>query len=54
LVAIEFSRGVRLDAEELPLLRQSGPILFDRFDRRYKEGLELILRGAAAQKISGD
>jgi TetR/AcrR family transcriptional regulator, tetracycline repressor protein len=47
-------RKARLDPEELPLLRQSGPILFDRFDRRYKEGLELILRGAAAQKISGN
>jgi TetR/AcrR family transcriptional regulator, tetracycline repressor protein len=44
-------RKARLDAEELPLLSQSGPILFDRFDRRYKEGLELILHGAAAQKI---
>lgn len=35
-----------LSREELPLLRQAGPILLDRFDRRYKEGLELILRGA--------
>ena len=39
-------RRARLDAEEFPLLRQVGPILFDKFDRRYKEGLELILRGA--------
>ena len=39
-------RRARLDAEELPILRQVGPILFDRFERRYKEGLELILRGA--------
>jgi TetR/AcrR family tetracycline transcriptional repressor len=39
-------RNSRLDADEFPILRQSGPILFDRFDRRYKEGLELILRGA--------
>jgi TetR/AcrR family tetracycline transcriptional repressor len=39
-------RNSRLDAYEFPILRQSGPILFDRFDRRYKEGLELILRGA--------
>jgi TetR/AcrR family transcriptional regulator, tetracycline repressor protein len=43
-------RRSRLDAEELPILRQIGPILFDRFDRRYKEGLELILQGAAALK----
>jgi TetR/AcrR family tetracycline transcriptional repressor len=39
-------RNSRLDAKEFPILRQSGPILFDRFDRRYKEGLELILLGA--------
>jgi AcrR family transcriptional regulator len=43
-------RKACLDAEELPLLRQSGPILFDKFDRRYKEGLELILHGAAMLK----
>jgi TetR/AcrR family transcriptional regulator, tetracycline repressor protein len=47
-------RKARLDAKELPLLRQSGSILFDRFDRRYKEGLELILQGAATQKTSGN
>jgi len=39
-------RNARLDPDEFPLLRQSGPILFDKFDRRYKEGLNLILRGA--------
>jgi TetR/AcrR family transcriptional regulator, tetracycline repressor protein len=39
-------RNARLDPQEFPILRQSGRILFDRFDRRYKEGLELILRGA--------
>jgi TetR/AcrR family transcriptional regulator, tetracycline repressor protein len=39
-------RNSRLDAKEFPILRQSGSILFDRFDRRYKEGLELILLGA--------
>jgi TetR/AcrR family transcriptional regulator, tetracycline repressor protein len=43
-------RKSRLDAKEFPILRQSGPILFDRFNRRYKEGLELILRGAQAQQ----
>jgi hypothetical protein len=26
-----------------------GPNLFDRFDQRYKEGLALILQGAASQ-----
>lgn len=39
-------RNAKLDPKELPLLRRSGPILFDKFDRRYKEGLALILGGA--------
>ena len=39
-------RNALLDPNEFPLSRQSGPILFDKFDRRYKEGLDLILRGA--------
>jgi TetR/AcrR family transcriptional regulator, tetracycline repressor protein len=39
-------RKAKLDAREFPLLRQAGAILFDKFDRRYNEGLSLILRGA--------
>jgi hypothetical protein len=39
-------RNARLDPKEFPILRQSGSILFDRFERRYKEGLDMILRGA--------
>jgi len=39
-------RNAKLDPDEFPLLRQSGAILFDKFDRRYKEGLDLIVRGA--------
>jgi TetR/AcrR family tetracycline transcriptional repressor len=35
-----------LDPKEFPVLRQSARILFDKFDRRYKEGLDLMLRGA--------
>jgi TetR/AcrR family transcriptional regulator, tetracycline repressor protein len=42
-------RSDQLAAEALPLLRQAGPILFDQFERRYKEGLNLILQGAAYQ-----
>jgi TetR/AcrR family transcriptional regulator, tetracycline repressor protein len=42
-------RNAKLDARELPLLRKAGAILFDKFDRRYKEGLALILRGARLQ-----
>lgn len=43
-------RNLKLDPNEFPLLRQSGPILFDKFDRRYLEGLELILHGAELQR----
>ena len=39
-------RNAKLDPKEFPLLRRSGAILFDNFDRRYREGLDLILRGA--------
>jgi TetR/AcrR family transcriptional regulator, tetracycline repressor protein len=39
-------RNAKLDPKEFPILRKAGPILFDNFDRRYKEGLALILRGA--------
>jgi len=44
-------RNSRLDPTKFPILRQSGAILFDRFDRRYKEGLDLILRGAEMQLL---
>jgi TetR/AcrR family transcriptional regulator, tetracycline repressor protein len=40
-------RNAKLNPEEFPILRQSGSILFDRFERRYKEGLDLIVRGAS-------
>ena len=43
------ARNARLDAREFPILRRSGRILFDGFDRRYREGLDLIVSGAAAQ-----
>jgi TetR/AcrR family tetracycline transcriptional repressor len=42
-------RSDQLREEGLPLMRQAGPILFDRFDRRYKEGLELLVAGATVQ-----
>jgi TetR/AcrR family transcriptional regulator, tetracycline repressor protein len=42
-------RNEQLSDEALPLLRQAGTILFDRFERRYKEGLDLIVQGAACQ-----
>lgn len=43
-------RNAKLDLREFPILRRSGAILFDRFDQRYKEGLDLIVRGAATPK----
>jgi TetR/AcrR family transcriptional regulator, tetracycline repressor protein len=39
-------RTARLDPADFPFHRQASAILFDRFDRRFREGLELILRGA--------
>jgi hypothetical protein len=42
-------RSEELSSEPLPLMRQAGPILFERFERRYKEGLALILQGADCQ-----
>jgi TetR/AcrR family tetracycline transcriptional repressor len=42
-------RNAKLDPKEFPILRQSGSILFDKFDRRYKEGLDLMLHGAKLQ-----
>jgi TetR/AcrR family tetracycline transcriptional repressor len=40
------ARNARLDPEIFPNHRQASSILFDRYDRRYREGLELILQGA--------
>jgi len=45
-------RNAKLDRKEFPILRRSGAILFDGFDRRYKEGLDLILRGAESEGAS--
>lgn len=45
------ARNAKLDPKEFPILRRSGDILFDRFDRRFKEGLDLILRGADVTKV---
>ena len=41
------ARNARLDPALFPHHRQASSILFDRYDRRYKEGLELILQGAS-------
>jgi hypothetical protein len=46
--------NARLDPSEFPLLRQGGAILFDKFDRRFKEGLELIISGALVQTSASE
>lgn len=42
------ARNQLLDAKKFSLLRKAGPVLFDRFDQRYRESLELMLAGASA------
>jgi TetR/AcrR family transcriptional regulator, tetracycline repressor protein len=44
-------RERRLDAQQLPLLGKAGAILFGNFDRRYKEGLALIVNGAQLRVV---
>ncbi len=44
------ARNTLLHPKRFPLLRQSGKILFDRFDRRYRESLNLILAGGFSRK----
>ncbi|MDR3443614.1 MULTISPECIES: hypothetical protein [unclassified Dyella] len=38
----------QLDAAKLPFMRKAGPVLFDQFDRRYKESMKLTIAGAVA------
>lgn len=40
-------RAARMDAEQFPLMRQAGAVLFDQFDLRYEESLALMLHGAS-------
>jgi TetR/AcrR family transcriptional regulator, tetracycline repressor protein len=44
-------RNAKLNAKKFPLLRQSGAILFDHFEQRYKDSLDLIVRGASFPKM---
>jgi TetR/AcrR family transcriptional regulator, tetracycline repressor protein len=39
-------RNARLDPAVFPFHRKTSTILFDRYDQRFREGLELILQGA--------
>ena len=43
-------RNARLDPRKFPLLRRSGAILFDRFEQRYRDSLDLIVGGASITK----
>ncbi|MFC6644271.1 TetR/AcrR family transcriptional regulator C-terminal domain-containing protein [Granulicella cerasi] len=43
------ARSAALAEAGLPLMKQAGSVLFERFDRRYREGLALILAGAEMQ-----
>jgi TetR/AcrR family transcriptional regulator, tetracycline repressor protein len=40
-------RKTQLDPDAFPLLREAGEVLFDRFDQRFDESIDLMLRGAA-------
>jgi AcrR family transcriptional regulator len=44
------ARNAKIDPKKFPILHQSGVILFDKFDRRYQEGLDLILFGANGKR----
>jgi TetR/AcrR family transcriptional regulator, tetracycline repressor protein len=45
-------RSAALTAAGLPLLSKAGAVLFGNFDRRYNEGLTLILQGAKPGRTS--
>jgi TetR/AcrR family transcriptional regulator, tetracycline repressor protein len=40
-------RNAKLDPRNFPILRQSGAILFERFEQRYEDSLGLIVGGAS-------
>lgn len=42
-------RARRIDAEKLPLALKAGEYLFSNFDRRFADGLKLIITGLAAR-----
>jgi TetR/AcrR family tetracycline transcriptional repressor len=44
-------RNTKLDPIKFPILRQSGAILFDRFEQRYKDSVALIIGGASSRKM---
>jgi TetR/AcrR family tetracycline transcriptional repressor len=44
-------RSAKLDLRKFPILRQSGAILFDRFEQRFKDSLDLIVGGVSFPKV---
>ena len=46
-------RGQRVDADRFPLALEAGDHLFSNFDRRFEDGLKLIVAGIAARKPPG-
>ena len=46
-------RAQRVDAEKHPLALRAGKHLFTRFDRRFDDGLRLIIDGLAARRPTG-
>ena len=44
-------RDARLDPAAFPFHRQTSSILFDHYDRRFREGLRIILQGAKPQEM---
>jgi TetR/AcrR family transcriptional regulator, tetracycline repressor protein len=44
-------RNAKLDPKKFPLLRQSGAILFDRFEQRYEDSVDLIVSGASPPEM---
>lgn len=42
-------RKTHLDPDAFPLLREAGEVLFDRFDQRFDDSIDLMLHGAEVQ-----
>jgi TetR/AcrR family transcriptional regulator, tetracycline repressor protein len=44
------NRAKRIDGQRLPLALKAGEYLFSRFDRRFEDGLKMIVAGIVAQQ----
>jgi TetR/AcrR family tetracycline transcriptional repressor len=43
-------RAARMDGKRFPQAQEAGKYLFTKFDRRFEDGLKLIVAGIAARK----